>query len=81
MKIETFKKLKDNKYKIIFENSDEISLYDDIIVKYNLLANKNLEEKNLKEIILENNKMDAYYLAIKALNKKMRTKKEIYKIL
>lgn len=81
MKIQSFKKLKDNKYKVILDNSDEITLYDDVIVRYNLLVNKELDKNKLQEVIKYNSKMEAYYLAIKALNKKMRTKKELYLML
>jgi len=81
MKIETFKKLKDNKYKVILDTEEEITLYDDVIVKYNLLVNKDLDDNKLKEITKYNSRMEAYYLSIKALNKKMRTKKELFNIL
>lgn len=81
MKIETFKKLKDNKYKIILDTEEEIILYDDVIVKYNLLVNKELDKNKLKDIANYNSRMDAYYLCIRALNKKMRTKKELFKML
>lgn len=81
MKIETFKKLKDNKYLIKLDNLEEVILYDDVIVKYTLLVNKELDKNKLKEIVNYNSRMDAYYLSIKSLNKKMRTRKEIFKML
>lgn len=77
MKIESFKKLKDNRYKIKISNHDDITLYDDIIIKYNLLVNKELDEKKLTEILNNNKTIEAYYYAVKYLNKKMRTAKEI----
>ena len=39
MKIKTFKKHNNNKYKIVFDNEESVILYDDIIIKYNLLTN------------------------------------------
>ncbi len=78
MKIKTFRKLKDNRYKITFESEENIVLYDDIIVEYNLLANKELDDKKLKDIVKDNDTRAAYYQAIKKLNTKMRTRKEIY---
>ena len=81
MKIKTFKKIKGNKYSVLLDNDEEINLYDDVIVKYNLLVNKELDDNKLKEITKYNSKMDAYYLSIKSLNKKMRTRKELYKLL
>ena len=77
MQIKTFKKLKDNKYNLELDNNESIVLYDDIIVKFNLLVNKELDNKKLEEVLNENKKMEAYYISLKALNKKMRTKKEI----
>ena len=35
-----FKKDKSNLYKVIFEDGVEVSLYDDVIIKYNLGRNK-----------------------------------------
>jgi len=79
MKIKSFKKLKENKYKLLLDNDEDITLYDDIIVKYNLLSNKDIDDKKLENIIKQNKQMEAYYLALKMLSNKMRTKKEIAK--
>ena len=79
MEIQSFKKKKDNKYEILFKDGSSIDLYDDVIIKYNLLSNKKIN--NLDEITKYNNSLDAYYLAIKYINKKMRTKTEIKKYL
>lgn len=81
MKIKSFKKEKNNKYKIIFESGEDIILYDDVIVKYNLLVNKTFDTNKLEEIIKYNSNLDAYYLALKYISKKMRTKLEIRKYL
>jgi len=81
MEIKTFKKLKDNRYKIIFDNEENIVLYDDIIVEYNLLVNKEIDDQKLKEILEKNSKKEAYYLALKLISTKMRTQKEITKYL
>ncbi|MBQ6687592.1 MAG: RecX family transcriptional regulator [Bacilli bacterium] len=79
MEIKSFKKLKDNRYKVELDNNEVITLYDDVIVEYNLLFNKVMDEKKLKEIVNKNSEKEAYYLAIKMLNTKMRTAKEINK--
>ena len=39
MKINKFKKVGKNKYKIIFDNTD-LTLYEDVILKYDLLIKK-----------------------------------------
>ncbi len=77
MKIEKYKKLKDNRYQLFLDNQNEIILYDDIILKYNLLLKKNIDEKELKEILKENNSLECYYKSIKYLAKKSRCKKEV----
>lgn len=81
MEIKTFKKEKGNKYKIIFTTGEDIVLYDDVIVKFNLLANKKFDTNKLEEIIKYNTSLDAYYLSLKHISKKMRTKLEIKKYL
>lgn len=81
MKIEKFKKDKGNTYKIYFEDGTVISLYDDVIVKYNLLVNKEMDKKKFDEILKYNDFLDGYYKSIKYINKKLRTELEIEKYL
>lgn len=76
MIINKFKKIKGNKYKVYFENQS-ITLYDDIIIKYNLLTHKKLDIKLLNEITDESSKLESYYVAIKYINTKLRSEKEI----
>ncbi len=77
MKIVKYNKIKENKYKVIFDNDLEVEMYDDVIVKYNLLMKKELSNKELEEILAINDKYMAYYEGIKFINKKLRTEKEI----
>lgn len=79
MEIKTFKKLKDNRYKLTMDNGECVILFDDIIIEYNLLISKVIDEEILKEIIKANDKKEAYYVAVKMLSNKMRTRKEITK--
>ena len=81
MEIQSFKKKKNNKYEIIFKDQSNIDLYDDVIIKYNLLANKKMDNKLFEEIVKYNASLDAYYISLKYLNSKMRTKLEIRKYL
>lgn len=81
MKIEKFIKLNSNKYKIIFDDETIIKLYDDVIVKYNLIVNKEMDDNKFDEIVEYNDNLDAYYKSLKYINKKLRTEKEIYKYL
>lgn len=81
MQIDKFKKDKNNLYKIYFTNGDNVLLYDDVIVKYNLLVNKVLNDKLYEEIIQYNNFLDGYYKVIKYINIKLRTELEVRKYL
>lgn len=77
MKIKAFKKEKDNRYTLHFEDGIEMKLYDDVIVKYNLLANKEMDSVKYNEILLYNGRLEAYYKALRYLSKKLRSEKEI----
>ena len=76
MKIKKYKKDKSNKYKVLIDD-EEITLYDDIIIKYNLLMKSEIDVSTYNEMIKENTLLLGYYEAIKYITKKMRSKKEI----
>ncbi len=80
MKILKYKKDKQNVYKVE-TNKGEYKLYDDIIIKNELLLKKEISDKKWQEIIKENNKLKAYYDALKSISIKMRTECEIENIL
>ena len=80
MKINKFKKVGKNKYKIYFDNS-EIILFEDIILKYDLLIKKDMDVDLLDEVILDNKYYEAYDLALGYIEVKMRNIKEIIKYL
>ena len=80
MEIKKYIKDKGNKYKVYIDD-EVITLYDDVIVKYNLLINKVMDNKKFNEITKYNDFLDGYYKAIKYINKKMRTELEIKKYL
>lgn len=79
MKITKIVKKKINKYEIILDNSNKIELYDDTILKFNLLGNHEIDDKELENITIYNNSLEAYYKALRFLNSKLRTKVEIEK--
>lgn len=77
MQITKFKKMSNGKYKVYFSNDLNILLYEDIILKYNLLTNKYVNSELLDEITLDNNKYMSYDLALNYIKIKMRCEKEI----
>lgn len=77
MNIKSFKKLKDNRYKLKIENEEDMILYDDIILKYNLLLTKKIDDEEIEKIEEDNQNLECYYKAIKYLTVKNRSKKEV----
>ena len=77
MEIKEYKKLKSNIYELKFKSGEAVKLYDEVILKYNLLITKNISNKEYEEIIKYNKSLDAYYLSLKYLNRKQRCEKEI----
>lgn len=77
MKIKSYKKIKQNKYEVTLSNNESVLLYDDIILKYELLTKKEIADEELKEIILDNAKYEIYYAMLKDISKKLRTEKEL----
>lgn len=76
MKINKFKKVGKNKYKIIFDNID-LTLYEDVILKYDLLIKKDVDLDLIDKIIEENKYEDAFESSVSYIEIKMRNKKEI----
>ncbi len=79
MKIKKISKKKGSLYEIILDTDEKLNLYDDVILKYNLLLKKEIDEKEIKEIIKFNSYLESYYKALKYINAKLRTEKEIEK--
>lgn len=79
MKILKYKKMSNNRYKIFLDNGENIVLHEDIILKYNLLITKELD--NIDEIKKDNNNYLVYDIALKYISIKMRSESEIYNYL
>ncbi len=81
MKIIKFKKMKNNKYKVFFEDNTYMLLHEDIILKYNLISNKNIDDKMYDNIINDNNEYLIYDIAVKYIDIRLRSEKEIFEYL
>jgi len=77
MKIEKIKKLNSGKYKIELENNNKIITYDDVILKHNLLFNKEVDSNKLNELNIDTKYYDIYNKCIKYISIKLRSEKEI----
>ena len=67
MKIIKYTKKSANKYNILLENQESISLYSDLILKYNLLILKEIDNNTLEAIKKDNLKLELYYKTLKYL--------------
>ena len=76
MKINKFKKVGTNKYRIYFDNNS-LLLYEDVILKYNLLYKKDIDSDLLIEIDEANKKAGIYDTALKYISLRMRSIKEM----
>lgn len=75
--IEKYTKLKDGNYKLKLNNNQELKLHEDLILKYNLLLTKKLDD-NLINILYEEQKVyDIYNIALKYIKIRIRSVKEI----
>lgn len=77
MKILKFKKQSKDKYKLYLSDNSEITLYEDVIIKNNLLLTKQIDKELLDVLEKENNDRKAYILAVNYISIKMRSIKEI----
>ena len=80
MKVLKYKKIK-NKYRVYFDNDIKVDLYEDIILKYELLLKKEIDNKTFDKLVLDNNKEDIYEKSINYISIKIRSKEEIFNYL
>lgn len=76
MKINKFKKVGTNKYKLFLDDKS-ILVYEDVILKYNLLYKKEIDDELLLKINKDNYKASIYDTALKYIGVRMRSKREL----
>ena len=76
MKINKIKRLKSGKYKITIDDFD-IVVYDDLIIKYNILYKKEIDSSLLRKMSEENVYYENYNKALKYSIKRVRSKKDV----
>ena len=81
MKIDKYKKLANNKYKIYFLDGETITTYDEVIINNNLLYKKEIDDELYEKILEENKYYEVYNKCIKLISSKMRSTNEIEKYL
>ncbi len=78
MKIDKYSKMRNGNYKVIFDDGNNMIVHEDLILKYDLLLKKEIDEETKEKIQQENNNYLVYDIAIKYISYKMRSKKEVY---
>ncbi len=81
MKIEKYKKLSGNRYKLFLEDGEELILYEEVILKYELLLHQKIEIKMRIEISRLNQEYDVYYVALRLLKSRFRSRYELKEML
>ncbi len=76
MKIISYKKKKNGIYEVLLENNEKVELYEDVILKYNLLISKEID-LNDKKLFDYNTECHVYYLGLKFLKNRTRSRKEV----
>ncbi len=78
MQIVKYNKVKNNIYEVYIKgNNKPINLFDKTILKFDLLIKKNITKEELAKIKEYNYNLEAYYIALKYIGRKLRTKLEI----
>ena len=72
-KIVKYKKLTKGRYKVFLDNSLELVLYEEVILKYNLLLKKDIDDDLLKEIDKCNQEYDVYHVALDSINSRYKS--------
>ena len=80
MKIDKIKK-SGKKYKIVLEDGTEIKTFDDVIINYNLLYHKEIDDVLLNKILKDNTYYEVYNKVLNLISKKIRSEKEINEFL
>ena len=80
MEIKKYKYLGNGRYKVFIDDENFI-IYEDIILKYNILSKDTISKKDLDLYLKDNMFYEAYYKAVSYINIKLRSSKEIDKYL
>lgn len=76
MKIIKYKKMANGKYKVYLDDK-ELLLYEDVILKYNLLLSKEIDTNMLIELDKYNQECDVYYVALNSIKNRFKSTYEL----
>lgn len=81
MEILKYKKMSNGRYKLELVAGKEIELYEETILKYELLLRKNITSFLLDEILEYNKRWDVYYVGLKSLKARFKSSKDLRDLL
>lgn len=73
MKIIKYKKTTKGRYKILLDDNRELVLYEDVILKFELLLKKEILEKDILNIELYNQECDVYQVALDSIKSRIKS--------
>ncbi|HOO68511.1 MAG TPA: hypothetical protein PLC53_04000, partial [Bacilli bacterium] len=76
MKIGKYRKIYGSKYEVYIDNKT-YKLYEDVILKYNLLYKTDIDKKLFDKIIEDNYNAEIYDVALKYISVRMHSIKEV----
>lgn len=77
MKILKYKKKRNGQYELQLDSGKDLCLYEEVILKFELLLKKNINESKLEQILLANQEYDVYYVALSSLQSRFKSVKEL----
>lgn len=81
MKIKKYKKNRNGKYSIFLDDGREFVLYEDVILKCDLLLKKEINDSDIDNINKLNDEYEVYYTGLKLIKNKSRSVFELKKIM
>lgn len=81
MKILKYKKKKNGQYELVLESGEQLCLYEEVILKFDLLLRNNIDEKEREKIFLVNQEYDVYYVALQLLKNRFKSVMDLKNLL
>ncbi|MBR2828158.1 MAG: RecX family transcriptional regulator, partial [Bacilli bacterium] len=67
MKIEKYKKMSKGRYQLLLDNGEKLVLYEEVILKFELLLKKEIDVNTMIEVDKLNQEWDVYYQGLNSL--------------
>lgn len=81
MKILKYKKNRQGKYVVYLDDGRELILYEEVILKFDLLLTKEVEDSQIEEINNVNFEYDVYYVALKSIQSRFKSTSDLISFL